>query len=105
MAGRASRRCSRKLAVRRAPQRLVRRSVSRSAASPTASSNPTTWRSSCCAGRGLADVDLDAAVARLRDLGGGRNLGLARAAGRHPDPHLANPELDQLLAAALGAPP
>src|SRR5262245_65554734 len=105
MAGRASRRSSKKSAVRRAPRRLVKRSVSRSAASPMASSNPTTWRSSCCAGRGLADVDLDAAVGPLRDLSGGRNLGLARAAARHRDPHLRNPELDQLLAAALGAPP
>src|SRR5262245_66308238 len=68
-----------------------------------ASSRPTTWRSSCCAGRGLTDADLDAPVPRLGDLVGRRHFRLALAAAGHQDPHLGDSELDQLLAAALRA--
>src|SRR6267142_628535 len=104
MDGSASRRCSKRSAVRRALPRSVRRSVSRSAGSRTASSNPTTWRSSCCGGRGLANADLDATVPRLGDLVGCPNLGLALAPARHRDPDFWDPELQELVATALGAP-
>src|SRR5690242_4028888 len=67
------------------------------------SSSPTTWRSWCCAGRDLADADLDAPVPWLGHLVGGRNLGLAEAAARHRDPYLGDAELEQLVATALGA--
>src|SRR5438445_13839027 len=82
----------------------VRRSVSKSAASPMASSNPTTWRFSCCGGKGLPDADLDAPVPRLRHILGRRKLRLAPAAARDRYPNLGDAELQELGAAALRPP-
>src|SRR5947208_16958798 len=69
-----------------------------------ASSNPTTWRSSCCAGRALADADLDAPVPRLGHILGRRDLGLAPAAARDRDPHFWYAQFQELVPAALRAP-
>src|SRR5262249_16694208 len=76
-------------------------------------SPPMTWRFSWCAGRAepqpavrapLADVDLDAAVARLGDLIGGRRLGLALAPPRHPGSSPRGARLPEPAAPALRAP-
>src|SRR5256885_8774446 len=67
------------------------------ASSPAPRSNQTTLPCFACAGTALllADVDLDAPVARLVDVVGGRHEKLALAAARGLDLRARNADLDK----------
>src|SRR5207302_9281488 len=73
------------------------------ASSPARRSNRTTLPCFACAGTALADVDLDAPVARLVDVVGGRHEKLALAAAGGLDLPAGNADLDEKALHPLGA--
>src|SRR6267378_4579314 len=85
--------------------RSSRRYARTCGSSPARRSNQTTLPCFACAGTAqpLADVDLDAPVARLVDVVGGRNEKLALAAAGGPDLPAGNADLDEEALHPLGA--
>src|SRR5215467_5040549 len=85
------------------PRRWSTRSGPTYLGSPAMPKSPTTSLYWCCAGMGLADADLDAAIPRLGDPVGGPYERLAPAPARGENAIGRNPHADQQRFHALGA--